>query len=115
MSYRYTVDKASVIQEVSFKNSSDFNSYIDKMKNGRLGFELLAEEHNADGSITATVTRSYNNAALYSLNGASAATKVAAKEYIRSFCRSQICEGECSEDDCEFCAIDKAWNLLFNS
>lgn len=115
MSYRYTVDKASVIQELTFKNSSDFDSYIDKMKNGRFAFELLAADHNADGSVIATVTRSYNSCAFYSLRGDSAAAKVAAKEVIRSFCKDQICDGECSEDDCEFCPVNSAWNLMFET
>ena len=35
------------------------------------------------------------------------------KELLNKFCRKEINEENCEEDDCEFCAINKAWHRIF--
>lgn len=36
------------------------------------------------------------------------------KTLFSDYCRSQINAGRCSEDDCEFCPVDDAYEKIFN-
>lgn len=42
------------------------------------------------------------------------ADKQTFKTLFRDYCRSQINAGRCSEDDCEFCPVDGAYEKIFN-
>lgn len=35
------------------------------------------------------------------------------KDMFRRACRNSIGDGNCDPGDCEFCPVDKAWDMLF--
>lgn len=37
------------------------------------------------------------------------------KELFSKYCRGEINKGYCNDGDCEFCAVNKAYDMIFHS
>lgn len=61
MAYRWTILKAAVEQEILFPNKACYDAYILSLTIKGEPFEVSSVCENADGTVTATMRKRYNN------------------------------------------------------